>query len=254
MLIRILPIDRNYSTRRIRRQVHGPDLAAVQDKQITIPVVIPWALENYLLSTVPQEYTDLPPHYATFKPLIPIHDSGNYDPATAVLPSLRDTVAESGNLRYWVISKESMWSHQHHVIDETAELLWSLFNRFNQTHPAQAYDPSRIGTDTTACTAYLAQSFRRRIVLPQVPDTHRTSGTTKSGLPLREALLFRAWAMASPLPVNPPVTHGVSNGNHPLFTEQAVLDPFPDDDLFWRPGDEGTWDEEGAPAWTTPVV
>ncbi len=93
------PTDRNYSTRRIRRQVCSRDLAAVQEKQITIPVIVPWALEDYLLSTLPQQYGDLPSHFTNFKPLIPVHDGSKYDPSTAILPSLQDTASESGNLR-----------------------------------------------------------------------------------------------------------------------------------------------------------
>jgi hypothetical protein len=35
---------------------------------------------------------------------------------------------------------------------------------------------------------------------------------------------------------------------HELFDEYDVMYPFPDD-LFWDEGDEGEWDEEGAPPW-----
>lgn len=40
--------------------------------------------------------------------------------------------------------------------------------------------------------------------------------------------------------------------NHPphdLFDEFALLYPFPDH-LFWNEGDEGEWDDYGAPRWS----
>ena len=72
----------------------------------------------------------------------------------------------------------------------------------------------------------------------------------KSGLPsLREALLFRPWAFASPLTLD---RHAIDHEHqycHGLFNDGWVLYPFPDD-LFWNASDEGTWDEEGVPCWT----
>lgn len=244
--------DRDYSTRRIRRQVCAPLLATLQEKQITIPVIVPWALEDYLLSTLPQQYGDLPSHYTDFKPLIPIHDASKYDPSTAVLPSLQDTASENGNLRYWVITNKSMWAQQHRVIDETAELMWSLFHWFNQAMATDgAMGDTRVRTDKSACRWHLARSFRRRIVLPEVSD--HFSITMKSGLPsLRETLLFRPWAFASP--ITPDRTFSGQedgDGGHGLFDDRFVLYPFPDE-LFWHASDEGTWDEEGIPSWTDP--
>ena len=233
--------DRDYSTRRIRRQVCSHDLATIQEKQITIPVIVPWALEDYLLSTLPQKYGDIPSHFTDFKPLIPVHDATKYNPATAILPSLQDTVSESGNLRYWVITNESMWAHQHRVLDETAELMWSLFHWFNKAHST-----ARTRTDEPPCRWHLARSFRRRIVLPEI--SAHSSVPVKSGLPsLRESLLFRPWALASP--ITPDARHGEQS--HELFNDKFVLYPFPDE-LFWRASDEGTWDEGGAPSWADP--
>ena len=45
-----MSLDSNYLTRRIRRDVTGPTLDAVQQKQMTMPFLIPWALETYLVS------------------------------------------------------------------------------------------------------------------------------------------------------------------------------------------------------------
>lgn len=241
------PADRDYSTRRIRRQVCGPTLAAVQEKQIAIPVMVPWALEDYLLSTLPQQYGDIPSHFTSFRPLIPVHDPLIYDPSTAILPSLQDTTSESGNLRYWVITNESMWAQQHPIIDETAELMWSLFHWFNQVGGDGAM---QMRTDQSMCKWHLARSFRRRIVLPGV--SNHSAVTMKSGLPsLRETLLFRPWAFSSPITPDRTFNGNARRRGHELFHDRWVLYPFPDE-LFWHASDEGTWDEGGVPPWTDP--
>ena len=223
----------------------------MQEKQITIPVIVPWALEDYLLSTLPQQYGDIPSHFTDFKPLIPVHDPSKYDPSTAILPSLQDTVSESGNLRYWVITNESMWAQQHRILDETAELMWSLFHWLNQV--GEDVTTRRIRTDHPTCKWHLARSFRRRIVLPEVPDHSAAAVAMKSGLPsLRETLLFRPWVFSSP--ITPDRTFNANEvGGHELFDDSCVLYPFPDD-LFWHASDEGTWDEGGVPSWTDPLA
>ena len=239
-------IDRNYVTRRIRRQVCARDLATVQEKQITIPVVVPWALEDYLLSTLPEQYGDIPQHFIDSRPLIPVHDASKHDPSTAVLPPLQETAHESGNLRYWVITNESMWAQQHRVMDEMAEQMWSLFHWFNV-----AFNAATIGINESERKWYLARSFRRRVVLPEVSAT--SSASMKAGLPsLREALLFRPWAFATPIvPYRSHVQRGTA---HELFNDAWVRYPF-DDSLFWQASDEGIWDEGCMPSWTdTPAA
>lgn len=241
----LLLADRNYSTRRIRRQVYSRDLATVQEKQITIPVNVPWALEDYLLSTLPEQYGDIPLHFTSFRPLIPVHDASRYDPSTATLPSLQDTATESGNLRYWVITNESMWAQQHRVLDEVDELMWSLFHWFVQSEAL-----ATIGAVESERKWYLlARSSRWRIVFPEGSDP--SSVAMKAGLPtLRETLLFRSWASASPFPLDRQA-FGLTYNSHELFNDPWVLYPFPDD-LFWHASDEGNWDEEGVPSWTDP--
>ena len=250
MLIPSIAVS-EYVTRRVRRQVHGPDIRAVQEKQITIPLIVPWGLENYLLSTLPQEYDDLPPHFADFKPLIPVHDSLKYDPASSGLPSLRDTASEKGNLRYWVITNESMWASQHRVMDDFAEIAWALFHWFNQAVANQdAYGdtPFDISCASSHCCWQIARSFRRRIVLPQIEDKNSIPESLNSGLPsCREMLLFRPWALISPPVPDREFAEEISPP-HELYEERGVRYPFPDP-LFWDPGDEGAWDEEGVPEW-----
>lgn len=225
----------------------------MQEKQITIPVNIPFELENYLLSIIPQEYHDIPSHFLDFKPLIPIHDYTKYNASLATLPSLLDTAAESGNLRYWVITNESMWACQHRVLDEFAELMWTMFHWLNQAISASSMAGNSTLGDTTAWTWQMARSFRRRIVLPEVPDNGVSCVPLKYGLPsLRETLLFRPWAFSNPAK---PERESVESNDvsHELFDDDAVMYPFPDD-LFWDASDVGTWDDgEGVPEWTVPT-
>lgn len=220
----------------------------MQEKQITIPVNVPFGLENYLLNLLPQEYDDLPSHSTDFKPLIPVHDSSKYDPSTASLPSLRETASENGNLRHWVITNESMWASQHRVLDEFAELMWSLFYWFIQAIRSRpGAGVSKLHDEFLSCWR-LARSFRRRIVLPEFPFSGPQPVRMKSDLPsLREALLFRPWAFISPAKPYRDFTSEDDN-KHELFDEEGALYPFPDK-LFWDPSDEGTWGEEGVPEW-----
>ena len=237
-------LDSGYSTRRIRLQVCFQDLAAVQEKQITIPVIVPWALEDYLLSKLPQQYGDVPSHFINFKPLIPVHDASTYKPRPPIFPSLQDTASESGNLRYWVITNESMWGQQHRVLDETAELMWSLFHWVNYNS-----DTMEIETDRPGCKWHLARSIRSRAVLHEVSD-HSTF-CMKPGLPsLRETLLFRQWALSNPMMLNRQPRDDDSLC-HESFNDAWALYPFPDE-LFWHASDEGTWGEDGVPCWTDP--
>ena len=240
----------DYSTRRIRYLICGGSLEKVLEKQITIPVVVPGSLENYILSTLPQDY-DLPSHFTDFKPLIPVHDASEHDPFTAIIPSLHDTAAESGNLRYWVITNESMWAHQHRVLDEFAELMWSMFHWFHHAMGSTGRDDGRMNTDKFDCIWRLARSFRRRIVLPEITDDQSHSEAMKPGLPsLRETLLFRSWAFKDTItPERQVVGSDVEHGEpHELFADERFLYPF-DDDLFWKEGDEGEWDGDGVPSW-----
>lgn len=225
--------------------MYGPDLKTVQEKQITIPLIIPWALQDYFMSTLTQEYKDVPSHFLGFPALIPVHDSTKYDPAVARLASLRDSPSERGNLRYCVITNESMWANEHRVLDEFAELMWTLSRWFDRClRTSENYARANAHTDSESCLPALAQYLRERIVLPEIPDDQANQLTTRSGrLSLREALLFRRWAFDTPVVTLRHKSEGVAPW-HPLFDEQAVLYPFPDE-LFWDPSDEGIRVETG---------
>ena len=208
--------------------------------------MVPWALEDYLFSKLPQQYGDLSSHFTNFKPLIPVHDASRYNPATTSLPSLQDTASESGNLRYWVITNETMWGQQHRALDEIAELMWTLFRWFSYNA-----ETSEIETDRPGCKWHLARSFRNREVLHEMPD-HINIRVKFDILSLREALLFRQWAFSSPMMLNRQPIDDDSTC-HPLFNDAWVLYPFPDDS-FWHASDEGTWREAGVAPWTEPCA
>ncbi|KAL9126622.1 MAG: hypothetical protein Q9217_004360 [Psora testacea] len=225
-----------YATRRLRRQVHGPDLDTVTKKQITVPVIIPSDLEQYILHTLPEQYPDLPSHFTETPCLIPLHDPTTHDAATSPIPSLHDTGNESGNLRYWVITNQSMWAGQHRVLDEVAELLWTLFHwLMQQTLSSQPGAP--INTSNIGCVYYVARTFRRRIVLPEISE-HEELGP---GLPSkREATLFRPWALQ--IPILPDRCFLSGSGRHAIFSDVCVRYPF-EDELFWKGNKEELGEE-----------
>ena len=216
----------DYATRRVRRQIHGPDLASVMAKQITIPLIVPHDLEEYILHTLPSRYPSLPEHFTSHPCLIPLHDPNNTQ-YIGPIPSLADTGTEDGNLRFWVIDNNSMWASQHRVMDEIYELLWSLFYWLTQqSENSRGNFPVR--TSSFECLAHMARSLRRRIVLPEVSDNVELG----PGFPgKREACLFRTWALDCPKEVDD--TFLEARGRHPLFQGNYVRYPF-EDRLFWK--------------------
>ena len=210
-------LDRNYLTRRIRLQVYGPDLKSVMDKQITIPVLIPYYLETHLKDLI-SAFPDISTRNRLR--LIPVHDPAKHDPTTATIPSLHDIPSEAGNLRYWVISNKSMWACQHRVIDEVFEVMKSLFNWFKHT----GSQDRNYATDHKEAILCLARAFRRRIILPDAPGAIPST----TGLSKAEAMLFRVWAFATPPSVNQ-----ARDSGKPEFDEHAYMYPVPDE-LFWK--------------------
>lgn len=236
-LLTYFAIDANYLTRRIRRQVHGLNLASVMEKQITAAISIPYDLELHFRDLTSH---DIHPVIPNPTHLIPVHDPTRNYTNNALLPSLNTTSTdESGNLRYLVITNESMWAGQHRVHDEISEIYWILFHWLNKS----VLLPDQVGTESAECLFHVADALRRR-VLPEsiIADSaakHEGSkaSATKSGLPIREALLFRAWAFCKTRPRFTIATQ-VDPAAHQLFDEEAISYPFPDE-LFWHGGDEG---------------
>lgn len=259
----ILRLDRgfeDYSTRRVRRYVYGSDLDSVQAKQITTPVVVPWLLEDYLLNHLPQKYR-LPPHFVdpnATKVLIPVHDPSQHDPFSTNIPSLHDTADESGNLRYWVITNESMWANQHKVTDEFAELMWCIFKWFTSScdlhRDVNFVNQEMVKFDEPECVWTLARYLRHRIILPELPND-------PIGL-RRQGVLFKPWVLKSPSPQSDTNVSleeaeledgtGEDEGRQQAEASTASTStpqyPLPDE-YDWKEGDEGEWVGHDVPAW-----
>lgn len=204
------------------------------EKQITATIAIPYDLELHFRDLSSH---DIHPVISNPTHLIPVHDPSRNYTNNALLPSLGTTATdESGNLRYVVITNESMWAGQHRVLDEISEIYWILFRWLNK----RALAPDQSGTESTECLFHVADALRRR-VLPEymIDDSAARSkpSATQSGLPIREALLFRAWAF-SKTPSRSTINNQVNVVAHRLFDEEAISYPFPDE-LFWHDGDEG---------------
>lgn len=235
-----------YLTRRVRRLIAGDNMVFVQAREFNMPLIIPMALQKFITEELSYHYGDLSAN-ALSEILIPVYDPSRYDATTATLPSLPDTVSDGGNIRYWLITNQSMWAGQHRVLDEVAELLSMLFNWFTRDRPYMLRPhfsrQPRFGTDDPQCIWYIADFFRRRLILPTTSNTLQRDDTLSE----RETRLFRAWALTRP-------PRAVSK-HYPYEDMEKIEDGLEKegdiaDKLFWEDGDEGTWDdEEGVPMW-----
>ena len=89
-----------------------------------------------------------------------------------------------------------------------------------------------VSTARPECVQHIAHAFRRRCVLPEVTGEEELGQDLPN---LREALLFRPWALLSPPKLDRTHVHWGQSG-HELFDEERVRYPF-EDELFWK-GDE----------------
>ena len=135
-----------YWTQRVRRLVAGNNISFVQARWFALPLVIPMALQTCIEETR-YRYDEFPDSTLS-NVLVPVHDPSRYRPTTVRIPSLQDTWDESGNLRYWLISNETMWSGQHRALDEIKELLLMLFSWFARK---QAIGQHVYSTDHPQC-------------------------------------------------------------------------------------------------------
>lgn len=210
------------------------------DKQITLPLIVPSVLESFLLNEIPRLCPDL---HSPF--LIPVHDPAKYAPPMVpnpVLAHLTEQTSEAGNLRYWVITNESMWKGQHPIMEEVFTILWSLFRLFQKSH-------HRATCEGAEATWHLARSLRRRCLLSKAsaaaflkPETQKPSRRTKGWLDAREAFHFREWVLTVPY------TTGRQDDDPDEFEEDGYVYPVPED-LFWEAGDEGDWEGKEVPVW-----
>ncbi|KAL8983513.1 MAG: hypothetical protein Q9205_002274, partial [Flavoplaca limonia] len=221
----------DYLTRRIRRLVIGPDLESVSKQQITMPFIVPMTLEVAMDSELTARCAGTPGLKPEHLPsLIPVHDPSKHDPRTATVPSLADTVKDSGNLRYWLITNENMWAGLHRAADEVSELLTALFDWFLQCERLRGWDTTMHGTDAPQCIRHLAKAFRRRLVLPKETDTR-----VRGQLSKREARLFRPWALVRPARVKRAYDE---EGQMESLEDRMEQEGDVDDGVFWNEGDD----------------
>ncbi len=174
-----------------------------------------------------------------YSPLIPVHDTTNYDAVTSTLPSLRDVTGEGENLRYWVVTEKSQWKGQHRIIDEISEVLLCLH---------EAFASASWSGEETIDPQFMKEKFAFRDPEKSVEDR-------------RDVLLFRQLVLPSPTQVVPKfgwvsrVNHTNGNHVHSLFRGDDVKYPFPNE-LFWKEGDEGERGPsmDGVPEWREPTV
>lgn len=231
-----------YLTHLSRRVIIGDDIKSVQRQKFALPLVIPVALQT-CIEEMGYRYDEIL-NSALSNVLIPVHDPSSHRPTTAMLPSLQDNWDERGNLRFWRISKESVWSGEHRALDEITELLLMLFSWFARK---QGRNPEwyLYGTDHPHCIWYMADFFRRRLILPKASNALQRSQV----LPEREAHLFRAWALTRPpRAANQARNHFLESVN--AIEDVLEVEGIMEEKLFWQDGDEGSWEwEEGVPSW-----
>ena len=168
--------------------MHGPDLASIQEKQITVPMQIPAELETYLYESI---LSEIDPRHQW---LIPVHDPSKHDPQLARLPSLPDNFGERGNPRYWVLTNESMWAGQKSGSDQLSDVLWALHEWFRFTgNSGRAGFASPHDMATPECLFGIVQCLRRQIGPHPYVSSTDDDIRRKQGLPsLKDSLRFRA--------------------------------------------------------------
>ena len=210
------------------------------EKPITIPIAVPSELEDYIYKDLLPSISDLPHSYTRRRTLNPIHDT-RFNRASATLPSLSDSDAETGNLRYWVVDNDNLWAGQHAIIDELSELYNSIYH--SQSPLQYCLDASR-----PEFLLDLAHMLRRRTVSP---DSSFGQSKFDKNMDRTENLLFQAWILSDPGRCN--LDHGnkvdaFGNRRRPEFDQDDYTCPAPEF-LFWREGDEGSWPSHFIPEW-----
>lgn len=138
-----------------------------------------------------------------------------------------------------MITNESMWAGQHRVLDEISEIYWILFQWLNKS----VLLGDLVGTQSTESVFHVADALRGRLLPELIIDDSAADNegskaiATRSGLPIREALLFRAWGFCKTRP-RFSAENQANPAAHELFVEEAIVYPFPDE-LFWHDDDEG---------------
>lgn len=97
--------------------MYGPDLDSIFAKQITLPLAIPYDLEDWIERWTREALDDAGVDISESQNrlLIPVHEMGH---GTHLLPDLEDNAEPMGNIRYWLLGNEIMWAGIDRRIDE----------------------------------------------------------------------------------------------------------------------------------------
>ena len=132
-------------------------------------------------------------------PIINVHDPAKHDPITAQLPSLLPTENERGNLKYWVISNQSMWVGQDKKQDAVSEVLWCLVAWY--MHIDKYAEKPSLDTDSPACLLWTICYLRRKLgTLPGVSSAHDYDRRRQRLPTIKESLLFRTFVAGTMIP------------------------------------------------------
>ena len=194
-LLNLKSIDRGYLTRRARIRAYDTDLPALRT-QLTIPLLIPHDLETAINGTLQREAANghLPAHFVETQMLIPLYNASAHDPVAQIAPSippLRDTGGEGGNLRYFIITKESMWSNQNPLVEGVFSVIWALFWFMIDATSHSSLPPLDFTLTTPRAVQHLARSLQGS--LPMEPTIRDNAQISKFEIDPEEAESFRAW-------------------------------------------------------------
>jgi hypothetical protein len=211
-------------------------------------VIIPYDLEQHIKEIVDEIQQDLQMDIPEF--LIPIHKEGTG--RGLILSYTETTDPKIGNLKYWVMPNELMFSGIDPRLDGIFHVLNIFFEIFNKYSDGIEGREVETRIDTEFFQNSLGEKLRERCP-PDLEDCFPTSSEdhglvmdTGASQPLyphcaitaKEALKFGFWVSGGPdVPV-----HYDRPGGLPQYC-------FPDE-RFWKAGDEGKWDGKGFPRWT----
>lgn len=159
---------------------------------------MPFDLEGYIRECLNQGADTASNSLHSQIPFINVHDPTKHDHATAQLPSLIPTSNEQGNLKYWVLSNESMWTGQDKRQDAVSKILWCLVAWF-----VRVTDGGDVSyrTDSAECLVWTIDYLRKKMaVLPGIPLSTTMSGEDKAyhhwkNQCASEPLLMNPWSM-----------------------------------------------------------
>ena len=112
----------------VQRYVYGHDVTSVLDTDLCMPVVVPQALEITLgTAETAEAFGELCPSTPLMTSMVVGDEEMPFVPDASLRPvAYAFDLDELLSLRWWVVSKETMWSGAHGIRDNLTELLTML--------------------------------------------------------------------------------------------------------------------------------